>query len=218
MDRSLYGPFTVPTSTWIGEHCVLGCPKEARLRQAQRGEQPGAGAPVYVGERCLVFHHVTIYEGVNIGDDCLIEDRVRIGYDSHVGAGSRLLYGAYLCDRVQIGTEARIAGFICDATIIGDRSTIMGELVHKYTRPHQGWWQVDEPSPVIQHDVVIGYGAKVIGSVRIGPYSYVAAGAIVTKDVPEGQIVTGVNVQTPIEKWPGEKLQALISYWASMRH
>lgn len=213
MDRSLYGPVTIPASSQVGEHCVIGCPKEARLFKVQAGEEIGRGAPVIIGERCLLFHHVTVYEGVQLGDDCVVEDRVRVGYGSHIGAGSRLMYGAYVCDRVQIGVEARIAGFICDGTTIGERSTVMGQLVHEYTRPHEGWWQVDEPSPVIEHDVVIGYGATVVGGVRIGPYSYVAAGAVVTTDVPSGRVVVGINVQTPITDWTGRRLSDALRSW-----
>jgi acetyltransferase-like isoleucine patch superfamily enzyme len=186
-----------------------------------RAEQhkPGSaliGEPVTVGPNCLIANHVIDYEGAHIDDDCLIEDRVRIGYNSRFGARTRIVYGAYLCDRVTIGVDACVAGFVCDGTTIGDRSTVMGELVHEYTRPHKGWWDVDEEPPVIEVDCVVGYGARVVGGVRIGPRSYVAAGAVVTKDVPPEHIVTGVNVQTPAEKWRGCRLQSLIRHWRSL--
>lgn len=207
-DRALYGPVHRPASTRVGEYCVLGCPKEARLQQVMQGEQPGPGSPVTLGERCLLFHHVTFYEGVELGDDCVVEDRVRVGYDCGIGAGSRLMYGAYVCDRVQIGAQARIAGFICDGVVIGDRSTVMGELVHAYTQPHRGWWEVDEPAPVIEDDVVVGYGAKIVGGVRIGAGSYVAAGATVTRDVPGKHVVIRHNLRTPLSEWCGRGLGA----------
>lgn len=191
--------------------------KEARLRAEQ--QQPGSalsGEPVMVGPGCLVANLVVMYEGVQIGAGCVIEDRVRIGYDSTIGERTRVVHGAYVCDRVRIGTDACVAGFICDGTIIGDRSTVMGELVHVYTRPHEGWWGVDEEPPVIEADSVVGYGARVVGGVRIGPRSYVAAGAVVTKDVPPEYVVTGVNTHTPAAQWPGRRLQNLIRHWQSM--
>jgi acetyltransferase-like isoleucine patch superfamily enzyme len=149
-----------------------------------------------------------LISGVQLGDDCVVEDQVHVGYDSRIGAGSRLMYGAYICDRVQIGAEARIAGFICDGTVVGERSTVMGQLLHEYTRPHEGWWDVDEPSPVIEHDVVVDYGATVVGGVHIGPFSYVAAGAIVTKDVPPRHVATGTNGQILIDNWTGRRLSS----------
>src|SRR5437867_931598 len=76
-------------------------------------------------ERCPLFNQVVAHEGVRIGDDCVVEDRVRIGYGSHIGPRTRLVYGAYICDRVTIGADARVAGFVYDGTTIGDRSTVM---------------------------------------------------------------------------------------------
>jgi acetyltransferase-like isoleucine patch superfamily enzyme len=208
-----YAQVRIGHGTRIGEHCVLGCPKEARLRGKETGPLP----PVVIGDRCLVFHHVVIYEGVRIGDGVVIEDRARIGYNSSIGAGTRVVYGAYMCDRVTIGTDTRIAGFVCDGAVIGDRSTVMGELVHEYTRPHQDWWEVDEEPPIIEPDSVVGYGARVVGGVRIGPCSYVAAGAVVTRDVPPEHIVTGVNTLTPASVWKGERLRGLIQHWVTRR-
>jgi acetyltransferase-like isoleucine patch superfamily enzyme len=174
------------------------------------------GKPVVVGPDCLVGNQVVVHEGVRVGSSCVIEDRVRVGYDSAIGERTRIVYGAYLCDRVTVGADATVAGFICDGTTIGDRSTVMGELVHEYTRPHEGWWEVDEEPPVIEADSVVGYGARVVGGVRIGPRSYVAAGAVVTKDVPPEHIVTGVNIHTPAAQWTGHRLQSLIRHWKSI--
>lgn len=70
---------------------------------------------------------------------------------------------------MSIGADARVAGFVCDGTTIGDRSTVMGDLVHEYSRPHMGWWDTDEDPPVIEDDTVVGYGARVVGGVRVGP-------------------------------------------------
>jgi acetyltransferase-like isoleucine patch superfamily enzyme len=209
------GPVIVPASAVVGEYCSLGYPREARLRARQQSSDAGLAAPepVRIGERCLLFNQVIVYEGTVIGDDCVVEDRVRIGYHGQVGPRSRLMYGAYICDRVRIGAEARIAGFLCDGTIVGDRCTVMGDLVHEYCRPYEGWWDIDEEPPTIEPDTVVGYGAQVVGGVRIGPRSYVAAGAVVTKDVPPEHVVIGINVQTPASAWTGRRLQGLVDLW-----
>lgn len=208
----LYGQVRAADDAVVGEHCTFGFPKEARVRAEQRepGSQ-GGGESVVIGRRCLLANQVVLYEGVRIGDDCVIEDRVR------VGDRCRLVYGAYVCDRVVIGTDARIAGFVCDGTVIGDGATVMGELVHEYTRPHMDWWEADEEAPVIEPDSVIGFGSRVIGGVTIGPRSYVAAGAIVTRDVPPEHVATGVNVHTPAREWTGKRLRSLIGHWTGRR-
>lgn len=81
---------------------------------------------VVIGDGCLVFNHAVIYEGSQLGDYCVVEDRVRVGYDTRIGRGVRLVYGAWVCDRVRIGDGARVAGFICDGTMFraGYRSPV----------------------------------------------------------------------------------------------
>lgn len=202
-------------SVVIGEFCALGCLKEARLRNAgaELGRCATEAPAVVIGEDCLVFNHVVIYEGSQLGNRCVVEDRVRIGYDARIGREVRLTYGAYMCDRVRIGDRARVAGFVCDGAVIGDRATSMGRLVHEYTKPYRGWWAVDEPSPLIHEDTVVGFDSLVVGGVSVGPRSYVAAGAVVTKDVPSGYVVTGTNDLRPTSEWPGARLQELLTQW-----
>lgn len=211
--EDLYAPVRIAGSAVVGENCTLGYPKEARLRDAASGDPAPAAAPVVVGERCLVFNQVVLYEGTTVGEGSVLEDRVRVGYDGRIGRDCRLMYGAYVCDRVTIEGEARVGGFVCDGAQVGARSTVMGSLVHEYTRPHEGWWEVDEEPPVIGADSVVGRGAQVVGPVTVGPFSYVAAGAVVTRDVPPHHIAVNVNELVPASRWPGSRLAGLIDSW-----
>lgn len=209
----LYGAVRCLDDVFIGEHAVLGCPKEARLADHVTGQETGQGRPVTIGMKTVLMHHVVVYEGVTVGAGCFVEDRVRIGYDCTIGDGTRLIHGAYLCDRVEVGAGCRVAGFVCDGTRIGDGSTVMGRLVHEYSQPHRGWWAADEAPPVVHEKTVVAMGAVVVGAVSIGPRSYVAAGAVVTKDVPPATVVTGTNVHTPLSSWRGSRLRDLVEEW-----
>jgi serine O-acetyltransferase len=51
----------------------------------------------------------------------------------------------------------------------------------------------DNKAPIIEDDVYIGAGAKVLGNVRIGRGAVVGANAVVTRDVPAGATVVGAN-------------------------
>ncbi len=61
----------------------------------------------------------------------------------------------------------------------------------------------------------IGYGAIVMGNVTIGPNSIVAAGAVVTKDVPPGTIVGGnpAKIISTIDKYK----EKLVQNWGKIR-
>lgn len=49
-----------------------------------------------------------------------------------------------------------------------------------------------EPSPVLDDNVSVTCGAKVLGNITIHSGSLAAAGSVVVKDVPENAIVAGV--------------------------
>lgn len=49
-----------------------------------------------------------------------------------------------------------------------------------------------EKEIVIENDVWIGYGAIILPGVNIGQGSVIAAGSVVTKDVPSYSVVAGV--------------------------
>jgi len=50
----------------------------------------------------------------------------------------------------------------------------------------------DNGCPVIEDDVVIGCGARVLGPIRIGRGAFIGANAVVLTDVPAGAIATGI--------------------------
>ena len=50
---------------------------------------------------------------------------------------------------------------------------------------------------MIHEDVVVGFNATAVGGVSVGPRSNIAAGAVVTRDVPSGHVVTETNHLTP---------------------
>jgi serine O-acetyltransferase len=45
---------------------------------------------------------------------------------------------------------------------------------------------------VIEDDVVIGCGARVLGPIRIGRGAFIGANSVVLSDVPPGAVVSGI--------------------------
>lgn len=86
-----------------------------------------------------------------------------------------------------------VAGFVCDGSMIGNHALVMGTLVHEFTRPLLSRGLI-EPAPKNEDRAVVGFGATIVGGVPRGNNSFVAVGAVVTKDVPPKSIVMGVNL------------------------
>jgi serine O-acetyltransferase len=56
--------------------------------------------------------------------------------------------------------------------------------------------------PTLQHDVVVGAGAKILGAITIGAGSRIGANAVVVKTVPPNSVVVGVPGQVVMRSKP----------------
>lgn len=133
----------------------------------------------------------------------------RFGRYCEVGAGARVLnseFGDYsYCDRMADIANASVGKFanIAAMTRIGPTDHPMTTAsLHHFLYRSEYYWDDTEPDAdfftaraarrtVIGHDTWIGHGAIVKPEVTIGNGAIIAAGAVVTKDVPDWMIVAG---------------------------
>ena len=103
---------------------------------------------------------------------------VDIDYAAELGPGVVIVHGFGLV----IGRGASVEGNCC--------------LFHGVTLGNRGseWIGSDVPDgqPVLERDVMVGAGAKILGPIRIGRNTVVGANAVVICDVPPCSIVAGV--------------------------
>jgi serine O-acetyltransferase len=101
------------------------------------------------------------------------------------------LWGIFLgCDIVKLPNDVILPHpygiVIHSAAVLGDGMVIL----HQVTI---GARNIDDRAPVIENGVFIGAGAKVLGGIRVGQGSIIGANAVVTRDIPPGSTVIGVN-------------------------
>jgi serine O-acetyltransferase len=83
-------------------------------------------------------------------------------------------------------------GIVIDrGTEIGSRVTIMQQATIACSGGRGS--ELNSGAPVIEDNVCIGPGARVLGRVRIGRGATIAANAVVTRDVPSHCTVVGAN-------------------------
>lgn len=98
---------------------------------------------------------------------------------------------------IEIHPGAEIGkGFFIDhgsGVVIGE-TTKIGENVTLYQGVTLGGTGKEKGKrhPTIGNDVLVGAGAKVLGSITIGNDSKIGAGSVVLKDVPENSTVVGI--------------------------
>ena len=86
-----------------------------------------------------------------------------------------------------------VAAKICENVVIFQNVTIGSNL--KYNKISNEWENVG--NPIIDKNVVIADGAKILGPIIIGENSVIGATSIITKDVPPNSIAFGVNQFKP---------------------
>jgi serine O-acetyltransferase len=86
-----------------------------------------------------------------------------------------------------------IAAKICENVVIYQNVTIGSNM--RFNKINNEWENIG--NPIIGKKVIIADGAKILGPIIIGENSVVAAGAIITKDMPANSIVYGVNQFRP---------------------
>jgi carbonic anhydrase/acetyltransferase-like protein (isoleucine patch superfamily) len=109
-------------------------------------------------------------------------------------------------DRCSIGRSITIACIgsvtVGDDVLIAER-VFIGDTYHDYRDPNVPVISqpAADPAPVIISDgAFLGVGAIVLRGVTVGRNAYVAAGAVVTEDVPDRTVVAG-NPARPVRRW-----------------
>lgn len=95
-----------------------------------------------------------------------------IAYECKIGKGTRFAYGG-------IGVIIHKDSVIKNNVIIGSGVVVGGK-------------QGVDAVPLIEDNVVISTGSKVLGNIIVGKNSVIGANSVVIKDVPENAIVAGV--------------------------
>ena len=133
-----------------------------------------------------------------------VRKNVTLGKGFHVGPGSVLWAPRSLSvgNDVYVGKNVTIEvdGEIGDGVLIANLVGIVGRSDHDQTQVgtsiRRSKWVGDFPEALsrptrLGADVWIGYGAVILSGVSIGDSSIVAAGTVVTKDIPPNSVVVG---------------------------
>lgn len=138
-----------------------------------------------IGKGTRIWHHVQIREGVKIGKNCVISKGVYIDVKAVIGDnckienGVSLYYGVTLEDGVFVGPDAQ---FTNDKT---------PRAINRDGSPKRSTDWVVSPT-LVKRGAAIGANATIVCGVTVGEWAMVAAGAVVTKNVPSYALVAGV--------------------------
>jgi UDP-2-acetamido-3-amino-2,3-dideoxy-glucuronate N-acetyltransferase len=146
------------------------------------------------GQNCVIFPDVSIGDGTRIGNFVLIRGKTRIGRECTVGSYVDIEGDVTIGNFVSLQSACYITRgvIIEDEVFCGPRVTTMNDKRIIHRRPHLAF---ERKAPRILRAARIGGGSLLLPGVTVGENGFVAAGSVVTKDVPDFAIVAGNPAQ-----------------------
>ena len=137
----------------------------------------------YIGNGTRVWAFSHILKDAIIGTDCNICDHTFIENDVVIGNRVTIKCGVFLWDGTRIEDEV----------FVGPNATFTND---KYPRSKK--YLAEYPITLLRKGCSIGANATILPGITIGVNAMIAAGAIVTKDVPENTLVKGTDKHSPL--------------------
>ncbi len=165
--------------------------------------------PLEIGDGVLIGALVVIYRGAKIGRNVLIADLASVREDVEIGDYTIIGRGVTVENKVKIGKKVKIEteAYITALSEIGDycfiapevtftNDNFMGRTKERF-KYHKG--------VTLKRGARIGANSTFLPGITVGEDAVVAAGSVVTRDVPPRKIVLGA----PARVWrdvPEEQL------------
>jgi len=134
--------------------------------------------PCSIGEGTRIWHFSHIMKGASIGEYCSIGQNVVVGSAAVIGNGVKIQNNVSIYDKVTIEDGVFCGPSMVFTNVINPRS----EIVRK-----------DEYLPtLIRRGATLGANSTIVCGHTVGCYAFVAAGAVVSGDVPDFALMMGV--------------------------
>ena len=174
----LEGKVTLGDNVHIGPNTIL---KNVTIGNNSKIEAFSHLDRATVGDGCVIGPYARLREGSNIENSAKVGNFVETK-NTTLGNGSKANHFTYLGD-TEVGTSTNIgAGTItCNYDGTNKHKTIIGD------------------------ESFIGSNTSLVAPVTVGSNATVAAGSVITKDVPDGSLGVGRSKQTNKENWSKKK-------------
>jgi acetyltransferase-like isoleucine patch superfamily enzyme len=178
---------TVPTTgagCAIDPDATVGYEYDGASEAAQLGDDARvrSGTIIYadveVGDRFRTGHNAVVREDTTIGDDVLVGTNVVIDGRTTIGSNVSMQSGVYVPRN----------------TVVGD-DVFLGPYAVLTNDPYPLREEVENVGPTIEPGASVGANATLLPDVTVGADAFVAAGAVVTRDVPPNTLAVGAPAE-----------------------
>jgi UDP-2-acetamido-3-amino-2,3-dideoxy-glucuronate N-acetyltransferase len=135
-------------------------------------------AGCHIGDGTKIWHFSHIMSGARLGKNCNLGQNVVISPSVSIGDNVKIQNNVSVYTGVELEDDVFCGPSMVFTNVINPRSHVSRK--HEYQRT------------VVKKGASIGANATVVCGLTLGKYSFIAAGAVVTKDVPNYALMVGV--------------------------
>jgi UDP-2-acetamido-3-amino-2,3-dideoxy-glucuronate N-acetyltransferase len=133
-----------------------------------------------IGENTKIWHFSHVMSGAQIGEDCSIGQNVFVAHDAIIGKACKIQNNVSIYEGVVLEDYV----FCGPSMVFTNVKTPRCEFPRNTSNDYQ--------KTLVKRGASIGANATIVCGVTLKEYAFVAAGAVVTKDVPAYSMVAGV--------------------------
>jgi UDP-2-acetamido-3-amino-2,3-dideoxy-glucuronate N-acetyltransferase len=190
----------------LEDHAVLG----KRPRLARSSSARGDAGVLELGPRAIVCAGAIVLAGASIGADSIVGDQSFVRERSSIGARSVVGRGSVIDNDVSIGARVRIqTNVYLTAHSLLEDDVFVGPCAmstNDHTMARHGAGHTLRGA-TLRRACRVGGGVVLTPGVEIGEEAFVAAGALVTRDVPPRAVVMGAPARIVREVPGGDLLE-----------
>ena len=135
---------------------------------------PGA----VIGDGTRVWHFVHVCGGAVIGRDCSLGQNVFVGNRVTIGNNVKIQNNVSVYDNVVLEDDVFCGPSMVFTNVYNPRSAVSRKAEYRDT--------------VVRRGATLGANCTIVCGVTIGEYAFVAAGAVINRDVPPYALMAGV--------------------------
>lgn len=201
----VYGDTVIGPGVVVQDGVVLGKPPRLSARSSTSAP---VGGPLVIDAGASICAHAIVFAGAHIGADVIVGDQAYVRERAIIGAGSVIGRGTGVDNDVVIGARVRLQSqvYVTAFSVIEDDVFVgpCAMTTNDNTMARHG-----PAAPLagctLRRACRIGGGAVLTPGVEVGEEAYIAAGSVVTNDVPARGVVVGVPGRV-IREVPDEDL------------
>jgi len=137
--------------------------------------------PCEIGEGTKIWHFSHVMKGARIGNSCVLGQNVNIANEVVIGSNVKIQNNVSVYTGTVVEDDVFLGPSCVLTNVSNPRSQINRHALYEKT--------------LLRRGCTIGANATLVCGVTVGRYAFVAAGAVVTKDVLDYALVAGVPAQ-----------------------